>query len=47
MELERIEKRRNRRIEEEAQEADNKRKRLEQKRRNEQHWEMMRWITKL
>ena len=46
LELERIETWRNRRIEEEGQESENKRKRLEQKRRNEKHWEMMRWITK-
>ena len=46
LELERIEKRRNRRIEEETNEANEKRNRLEQKRKNEKHWEMMRWITK-
>ena len=44
--MERIETRRNRRIEEEAKESENKRKILEQKMRNEKHWEMMRWITK-
>ena len=46
LEIERIELRRNRRIEEEKKEIDSKNKRMEQKRRNEQHWEMMRWITK-
>ena len=46
LELERIERRRSRRVEEEKTEANEKMKRLEQKRHNEKHWEMMRWITK-
>ena len=46
IELERMEKRRNRRIEEERQELEKRNKRLEEKRRNEKHWEMMRRITK-
>ena len=46
LELERIELRRSRRLDEEKKEMDNRKKRMEQKRRNEEHWEMLRWITK-
>ena len=46
LELERIEIRKSKRLEEEKKEMENRKIRMEQKRRNEKHWEMLRWITK-
>ena len=46
LEVERIEKRRKNREEEDKRTQSERVKRLEEKTRNERHWEMMRWLTK-
>ena len=46
LELERIEMRRIRREEEEIREEQERNKRMDTKKKNERHWEMMRWVTK-
>ena len=46
LELERIEKRRKNREEEDRKTQAERTRRLEEKSKNERHWEMMRWLTK-